>query len=324
VLDEFSLIDTYFRSQRTCRDDVVLGIGDDAAVLSPGANQELVITTDLLVADIHFPDATDPRAVGHKALAVNLSDLAAMGAEPAWATLTLCIPQPDTDWLAQFCRGLFTLMDEWSVQLVGGDTVRGPLSIGIQLCGSVEAGGAIRRSGACPGDDLYITGTLGDAAVALLAIQDRLAPAPGIRQRLQQRLDFPVPRVREGCALRGIASAAIDVSDGLAADLGHLARASEVAARVNLSDIPLSAECHELVQQGLGWDPVVSGGDDYELCFTAPPDAAERITSLFQTLDTPVTRIGCIAVGSGVTFKDRQGRLFDPTDVGYDHFSAHD
>lgn len=321
-MDEFSLIDTYFRSQRTRRDDVVLGIGDDAAVLSPGVDRELVITTDLVVADVHFSADTDPGAVGHKALAVNLSDLAAMGAEPAWATLTLCIPRLDTDWLKRFSRGMFALMDQWSVQLVGGDTVRGPLSIGIQVCGFVERGGAIRRAGARPGDDVYVTGTLGDAAAALEAIQDRITLAPEAQRRLQRRLDFPTPRVREGWALRGIASAAIDVSDGLAADLAHLTRASGVAAQVDLQDLPLSAECSELTRRGLGWDLIVGGGDDYELCFTAPAGADQHITSVFQALDTSVTRIGRIAAGRGVTFQDGEGREFDPRARGYDHFRA--
>ena len=324
ALDEFSLIKRYLGSQRLRRTDVRLGIGDDAAVVIPKTDQELVITTDLLIAGVHFPEHSDARAIGHKAAAVNLSDLAAMGAEPAWASLTLSIPQADEPWLESFCSGLFGLLDRWSVQLIGGDTARGPLGIGVQLCGFVSPGKVLRRSGACVGDDIYVTGTLGDAAASLMEIRRGLGISAAARECLRARLDFPTPRVDEGLALVTLANAAIDVSDGLAADLGHLVCASEVAAEVDLDAIPLSEPCAELVRGALGWTPVIAGGDDYELCFTAPRQAAEAVTDRMAALGTRVTRIGRIVAGHGVVFRDRDGREHRPSAAGYNHFRTHE
>ncbi len=323
-MDEFSLISRYFGSRGIRRTDVRLGIGDDAAVVAPAADRELVITADLLIAGVHFPEPGDPRAVGHKVAAVNLSDLAAMGAAPAWATLTLSVPQIDGPWLESFGEGLFGLLDRWSVQLVGGDTVRGPLGAGLQLCGFVAPGRALRRSGAGAGDDIYVTGTLGDAAVALEDLRRDLGLTAQARALLRARLDFPTPRVDEGFALTALASAAIDISDGLAADLGHLVRASGAAAEVDLEAIPLSETSAALVRGPLGWAPAIAGGDDYELCFTAAPQAAQAVGDRLEALGTRVTRIGRVVAGDGVVFRDRDGREHRPDAGGYDHFRAHE
>ncbi|MGD2111948.1 MAG: thiamine-phosphate kinase, partial [Gammaproteobacteria bacterium] len=232
---EFDIIRRYFMPRGAGRDDVIAGVGDDAAVLRVPAEHELVVCMDTLVGDVHFPQATAPNAIGHKALAVNLSDLAAMGAEPAWATLALTLPENDADWLEQFSRGFFALAERYNVQLIGGDITRGPLSVTVQAHGFVPGGKALRRAGARPGELVCVTGTLGDAALAL-RLADR---APAL---LRQRLDYPEPRVAAGIVLRDRASAVIDVSDGLLADLGHLLEADGLGAALRIGDLPRSAE----------------------------------------------------------------------------------
>ena len=320
-MDEFEVIRTFFASQPVRRDDVLLGIGDDAAVLSPPPGAALVCTTDLLVEGVHFPAMTGPCAIGHKALAVNLSDLAAMGARPAWATMTLALTESGPAWLQDFCRGFFRLAERFAVQLVGGDLTRGPLAIGVHLTGFADKQRFLTRHGARPGDDVYVSGCLGDAALGLLARQGSLPLAPRDREALLQRLEFPEPRVALGRALLGLATAAIDVSDGLCADLGHVAMASGVAASVQAERLPLS-ESYRSCLDDAGWGPALTGGDDYELCFTAAPASRGEIDAVAAAQGVALTRVGSIEEGQGVrVYAD--GDEVTPSRTGYEHFRGH-
>lgn len=313
---EFSLIDQYFRRPGAGRADVALGIGDDAALLRVPAGQELVVTVDTLVAGVHFPLDTAPDDLGHKALAVNLSDIAAMGAIPAWATLALTLPAADRDWLQAFCTGFFALADAHEVQLVGGDTTRGPLSITVQAMGLVPEGQALRRDGARVGDAILVTGTLGDAA---LALQQGTA-ADG---RLRARLDRPLPRITAGRALRTLARSAIDISDGLLADLGHIVGASGVGAELWVDELPRSAAFRTAVDgvQADWYALPLAGGDDYELCFTLPPECLVDARARLAELDLPLTQVGRICDGQGIVCRHGDGRAYRPAITGYDHFS---
>ena len=318
-MTEFELIRRFFSAQPVARDDVILGIGDDAAILQPPAGCQLVVTTDTLVAGVHFFADADPVALGHKALAVNLSDLAAMGAEPAWFLLNLTLPQPDEKWLTGFCEGLFALAREFNVQLVGGNTSRGPLAIAIEAHGLAPEGTAIRRSGAQPGDSIYVTGTLGDAA---LALQHRLGQR-GLPQTdyaaLQARLDRPTPRVREGVHLRRFAASAIDVSDGLLADLGHVLEASGTGALIVRDRVPLSETYSRHLAQ-IGWDPALAGGEDYELLFTVSAPQARELERWRSRFGCAVTQIGEIVSGPGLTVIDAAGEPYRSSLSGHDHF----
>lgn len=320
-MNEFELIRKYFACQPLARQDVILGIGDDAAVLEVPAGQQLVVSTDMLVAGVHFPENTAPEAIGHKALAVNLSDLAAMGATPAWFTLNLSLPQVDPAWLEGFSRGLFALAGTYNVQLVGGDTARGPLSIGIQICGLVPNGQALTRAGARPGDRVYVTGTLGDAALGLLCAQGRLDLPEAQRAQVLERLNRPLPRVAAGERLRGLAAACIDISDGVNADLGHILEASGVGARIEVRRLPVSPAYTEAFAM-LGWAPALAHGDDYELCFTIP--AAREPTFRRVSVDLGVTcsYIGDIEAEPGLRLVDENGAEYRLPAGGYDHFRA--
>jgi thiamine-monophosphate kinase len=316
---EFELIREFFASQPVTRPDVVLGIGDDAALLNVPAGHELVVTTDMLVAGVHFPEATDARSIGHKALAVNLSDLAAMGATPAWFTLNLSLPQADAGWLREFTRGLFALARQHEVALVGGDTTRGPLTIGIQAMGFVPRWQALTRSGARPGDHIYVTGQLGEAALGLLLAQGRLELPEEYQGPVLARLHRPLPRVAAGVALRGIASACIDISDGLGADLGHILEASQAGARVQLARLPLSP-AYDAARERVGWEPALGGGDDYELCFTVPAEREAALRQAAARFGVPCVQIGEIETQPGLRLVDEQGRLYSLRAGGYDHF----
>ena len=320
-MNEFDLINTFFSVQPVARGDVVLGIGDDAAVLEVPAGAQLVVSTDTLNAAVHFPVATDPVLVGHKSLAVNLSDLAAMGATPAWFTLNLSLPQPDQRWLAGFCRGLFDLAALHAIALVGGDTTRGPLSVSIQASGLVPRGQALLRSGARPGDGIYVTGSLGDAALGLMQHQGRLAAPTDQRAQLLQRLHSPTPRVQEGLRLRGLASSCIDISDGLCADLGHILERSGVGARIELESIPVSP-AYRASLIPLSMDPVLTGGDDYELCFAVPAQREVELALAVEGFSCLCTRIGVIEPAPGLRIVDATGGLYQPVTRGYDHFST--
>lgn len=320
-LSEFSLIDRYFAEHAPNRSDVALGIGDDGALLIPPVGQQLVVTLDTLVADVHFFAAADPEGIGHKALAVNLSDLAAMGATPAWVTLALTLPQVDESWLAAFCRGFFTLADRYGVQLIGGDTTRGPVTvISVQAHGFAPAGSALRRTGAQPGDGVYVTSTLGDAGLALAAAFGKATVSAEHRAYLQARLERPEPRLAQGLALRGIASAAIDVSDGLAQDLSHILKRSGVGARLEVEQLPLSLALKASLDQDAAITTALISGDDYELCFTAPPDRVSQLDTVAKNWDCGCARIGVITAEPGLRLFRADQSAFHLERLGYDHF----
>lgn len=323
-MDEFELIRKFFtRDSDLLREDVRVGIGDDAAVCCPPAGQDLVFTTDLLLEGVHFPKGTAARDIGHKALAVNLSDLAAMGATPLWFTLSLSLPEANTSWLADLAAGLFDLADTHNIALVGGDTVRGPLSIGIQATGAVPEDAALLRSGAQAGDAIYVTGSIGDAAAGLMVARDGRSFSEATDAFFVERLNRPTPRVEVGQALRGVASAAIDISDGLAADLGHICERSDLGARIIVDDMPLS-EAYRDVLAVIGAEPALTGGDDYELCFTVPVSKEAELAVLVDQLGCPMTRIGEMVAGSALEVVDAAGQAFALHGYGHVHFSKSD
>ena len=317
-MTEFDLI-ARIRARAASRDDVVLGIGDDAAILRLPPGRDLVVAMDTLNAGVHFPDDTAPADIGWKALAVNLSDLAAMAATPAWCTLSLSLPVSDAVWVDAFLDGFLALALRHDVALVGGDTTRGPLSVCVTVHGFAEPRGALRRGDARVGDDVWVTGTLGDAAAALRQWQvgDAIDPA------LRARLDRPTPRAAAGRALAGIAHACIDVSDGLLADLAHVCRASRVGARIKVDALPASDALRAAFDGDMRRTLQASGGDDYELCFTAPADAGADIGALWAQLGLRFTRIGRIVAGEGVHPVDAKSQPWSSPQRGYDHFAEH-
>lgn len=317
---EFDLI-ARIRARCPEREDVSLGIGDDAALLQPPMGELLAVTADTLNAGVHFPPATDPEAIGHKALAVNLSDLTAMGARPLWCTLSLCLPDPDEDWLDRFLDGFLALAQAHGIALVGGDTTQGPLSISVTAIGSVRDGQALRRDGARAGDDVWLTGTVGDAAAGLLLARnpDTLGQADDVAF-LRGRLDRPTPRVAAGIALRGLASAAIDVSDGVLSDLGHVLEASGLGAEVSLGSVPTSPALAACVPAPGRHVLQLTGGDDYELCFTAAPEQRDQVAATFEALDLAVVRIGRCTEAGGLRVVDADGQPWQAPGTGYRHF----
>ena len=317
ALGEFQLIERYFRRPPR-RHDVQRGVGDDCALVAPRADSDLAVTVDTLVGGIHFLVDTEPYGLGHKALAVNLSDLAAMGAEPAWVTLALTLPQAEEAWLDAFSRGFLALADRYGVALIGGDTTRGPLSITVQAMGYVPKRGGMCRSGARPGDGIYVTGALGLAGLGLKQLMGRFAGAdPDARLRLER----PQPRLAAGAAIREIASACIDISDGLAADLGHILEQSGVAARVDWESLPLPAAVAAYVAVSADWAMPLTAGDDYELCFTVAPEWDEELAHRAATLECPLSRIGTIEKGAGLRLF-RAGFRQQLGGAGYQHFSG--
>ena len=313
-LNEFEVIRRFFTHRSQATSGIVLGIGDDAAIVRPEPGNDLVVATDVLNTGIHFPDSTDPRAIGHKALAVNLSDLAAMGAMPSWFTLSLSLPTIDEEWLTAFSRGLFDLANEYEIALVGGDTVRGPLSISVQVLGQVPTGTGLRRSGAQPGDKIYVTGTLGDAALALQKIKQGAVS----ETELRARLDYPVPRAGFGLRLLSVANSCIDISDGLAADLGHILEASQVGASIATTALPFSKYLATLEPDN-AVKLALSGGDDYELCFTVPAEKSEAIKRISEETAVPVTCIGEITNNTGLHLSDSELSL---QSMGFNHFAG--
>jgi thiamine-monophosphate kinase len=320
-VNEFELIERFFAGLGARRADVALGVGDDAALLTPPPpGTELVACADTLVAGRHFPPATAADDIGWRALAVNLSDLAAMGATPAWATLALTIPALDEEWLGGFAAGFGALALAHGVALVGGDTTRGPLTITVQALGHVPSGTALRRRGARPGDLVYVTGWPGDAAAGLALLDGRLGGSGANRGVLIAKFLRPEPRVAFGSQLRGVASACIDVSDGLAADLGRLAAASDVAALIRATELPLSRALHALAGPGRAREFALGGGDDYELVFTVRPAARPALAQLVGSPGAPACHcIGEIVAGHGVRVIGEHGDL--PVPPGWDHFA---
>ena len=320
ALSEFALIERYFRSCGAQRTDVALGVGDDAALLRVPVGCELVAATDTLVAGVHFPQDSPADSIGHRSLAVNLSDLAAMGARPAWALLALTLPQADEAWLGEFATGLGELARSHEVALVGGDTTRGPLCVTVQLLGFVPAGAALTRSGARAGDVLFVSGTCGDAAAGLAIEQRRLTGPPEVRSWLRERFLRPAPRVALGEQLRGFASACIDVSDGLLADAGKLASASHVGVELSYSEVPLSEPLAALLGERRARELALTGGDDYELCFAVPPHNIARLLAQLPPQDWRYTRIGALRAAPGASVVG-DGTVMEFSHSGYEHFS---
>lgn len=317
MIGEFEIIERYFTRAGSDR-DVILGIGDDAAVIA--VDGHVAVTVDTLVAGVHFPDGMAPNLLGHRLLAVNLSDLAAMGARPRWSTLALTMPAADELWLDGFSRGLFELADRYGVSLVGGNLSRGPLTLTMQLLGTVEPKNMLTRGGGHVGDDVYVTGTLGDSSAGIMLILERSsAPQGSAAAALKERFYRPVPRVGAGLALGPLATAAIDVSDGLLADLGHICKASGCGATIDVERVPLSAELLSMFPPQEALAHALGGGDDYELCFTAPPSRAEEIEAALEAAATPLRRIGQLAAGQTVVCR-RDGEPFAPAVRGFRHF----
>lgn len=319
-MGEFDLIDRFFK--RPSR-HAVLGVGDDCALLQPAPGTQLAISCDMLVEGRHFFPDVDPATLGHKALAVNLSDLAACGARPLAFTLALALPHANEAWLAEFARGLFALADAHDCELIGGDTTQGPLNLCITVFGEVPVvtgkSQALLRSGARPGDDIYVSGTLGDARLALEALQGQLSVPAAALAAARIRLEQPRPRVALGLALRGLATAAIDVSDGLLGDLGHILQASACGATVDTASAQSLLAC-AAIDGARRLDYVLAGGDDYELLFTAPPAARAAVLAAAQASATPVTHIGRIEAAPGLRLLDGQGAPLPNRYASFDHF----
>ena len=324
-MGEFDLIARYFT--RPVR-RAALGVGDDCALLAPAPGMQLAVSSDMLVEGRHFFAGTDPERLGHKALAVNLSDLAACGARPLAFTLALALPQVDAAWLEGFSRGLLQLADAHGCELVGGDTTQGPLNICITVFGEVPTGQALLRSGAQPGDDIYVSGTLGEARLALDALRGQFALPANMLAHLRQRLERPTPRVALGLALRGVASSALDLSDGLLGDLGHILRASGVGACIDTSKtIDLIASSVRSISAKGQFDVnylqqcTLAGGDDYELAFTAAPARRGAVAAAAQASGTAVARIGVVEGAPGLRLIDAQGRPVAQRYASFDHFA---
>ena len=321
---EFDLIAMIQERTRVPRDDVRVGMGDDGAVLRVPANQELVVAIDTMVEGVHFLPGTAAADLGWKALAVNLSDLAAMGATPAWALLALTLRRADAAFVQDFADGFTQLAQEHQVALVGGDTTSGPLSISVAVHGFVPPGGALLRSGAHVGDLVLVTGTLGDAVAGLYALRDPRHDRPAraaMRKTLIDRLTRPVPRVAAGIALRGLASACVDISDGLLGDLGHICTASGVGAELDASLLPRSHELRELLGESKSLEFALSGGDNYELCFTVAPENLEQVLADLGRVGCGVTWIGRIVAGDGVRVRDAHGAWLTPEMHSWEHFA---
>lgn len=317
-LGEFELIGRYF--ERPARHAVV-GIGDDCAVLQPTAGMQWATSADMLVEGRHFLSTVAPDRLGHKALAVNLSDLAACGARPVAFTLSLALPRADAAWLEGFSRGLYALADEHGCELVGGDTTQGPLTIAISVFGEVPPGQALLRSGARPGDELYVSGRVGDARLALEVFRGSVILPGEALEQVRQAMERPTPRVALGEALRGVASSALDVSDGLLGDLRHILRRSGVGATVEVDAVPRS---EVLARQPLPLQRLctLAGGDDYELVFTAPPARRDAVLAAAQAGGTPVTRIGRIEAEAGLRLVNAAGASLPDDFASFDHFRA--
>ena len=315
---EFDIIQKYFThtARRT-----VLGVGDDAALVRVAADHELAVSTDMLLVERHFFADDDPEALGHKALAVNLSDVAAMGATPRWALLSIALPEVNERWLTRFAAGWFALAESHRVALIGGDTTKGPLTISVTIMGEVPKGQALRRTGAKVGDEIWVSGTLGDAALALAYLQRRLQLTPHDAAAVLPRLHRPTPRVKLGQKLLGLANSAIDISDGLLADLGHILQASNVGAEIQFDALPVSQTVRAYFAHDAARKAALAGGDDYELCFTAKAARHDDIVRLGRRLKLPLSCIGAITRKRGLIVRDAKQQALTIEETGFDHFA---
>ena len=316
---EFDLIARYFTRPTP---GAVLGVGDDCALLVPTPGMQLAVSSDMLLEGRHFSPQDSPAGIGHKSLAVNLSDLAAMGAKPRWTTLSIALPGVDEAWLQAFARGFFRIADAHGIELVGGDTTRGALSIAITVIGEVPSGQALQRNGARAGDEVWLSGEIGSAALALAYRQGRLFMEQVDAAKVLPALYLPQPRVALGIALRGIAHSAIDISDGLLADLGHILQASRVGAELSFASLPIAVVTQAYLENPVARECVLAGGDDYELCFTAAADQHDAVLAAGAQAGVAVTCVGRITTEAGLQVLDAQGAqiMFDKT--GYDHFAG--
>ena len=320
MMSEFDLIARYF-TRPALTPAVSLAVGDDCALLQPRAGHELAISTDMLVEGRHFFQQADANALGHKSLAVNLSDLAAMGAQPLAFTLALALPSIDESWLSAFSIGLFALAEQHNIALIGGDTTKGPLTISITIFGEIPTGKALRRNQAQVGDDIWVSGTLGDARLALSALQAKLALDANALNQAAQHLHRPTPRNALGLALRDIAHAAIDVSDGLLGDLQHVLKQTNVGATLQADDLPLGEILKSTQTHNVCHEFAMNGGDDYELCFTAPAAKREAVQHAAAMSNTVVTRIGQITAARELKIVNAAGVALAISSNSYDHFT---
>jgi len=321
VPSEFQLIQQFFQREQAEQpaEGVLLGIGDDCALLQIPAGKQLAVSVDTLVADVHFPADADPELIAERALRTNLSDLAAMGADPLWFTLALTLPAANEDWLRSFSRGLFKCAREYSIALVGGDTTSGPLSITIQVMGAIQPQHTLRRDGANVGDFVLVTHFVGDGAAALSAIQNTYTFTDEHEKYLLQRFYRPTPRLPESQLIREIASSALDISDGLVADLQHICDASDLGAVIDVENLPLSPAVKSLNNDSQAYEWALSGGDDYELCFTVPPEKMADVAMLIAQGKLQATVVGEMIAGNKVIC-EYEGEPFELAKTGYQHF----
>jgi thiamine-monophosphate kinase len=317
MTSEFDIIRRYF----TRENSAVLGVGDDAALIDITPGHQLAVSTDMLVSERHFFADADPFKLGHKSLAVNLSDMAAMGATPRWATLSLALPEVNEAWLQKFSDGFFALADKHHVALIGGDTTKGPLNICVTIMGETKPDQALRRDGAKVGDEIWVSGTLGDAALALAALQNCIPLTPDELVQCELALHTPQPQVALGMALRGIAHSAIDVSDGLLADLGHIIERSKLGAEIYLAKLPASTIMRKRLAEPLAQQCLLAGGDDYQLCFTAPLLAHEQVIAAGSKANVTLTCVGRTTKSTGLIVLDADNRPMNIHAKGFDHFA---
>ncbi|WP_319782002.1 thiamine-phosphate kinase [Oceanisphaera sp. IT1-181] len=318
-MNEFDIIKHYF-TVASHRKDVIMGPGDDCALLQVPANTLLAVSTDTLVSGVHFFADMDPTALGHKALAVNLSDLAAMGADPCWVSLAITLPEVDEAWIKQFCAGFFELSEYYNVALVGGDTTKGPLSITVTVHGTLPLGKGLLRSGAQVGDGIYVTGTLGDAALGLQQALGNIQVPEAHQEFVRNKFEYPHPRILVGQALRDIATSALDLSDGLAGDLAHICRASGLRAQIEVDQLPLSDAMQAAVNQEQGWELALTGGDDYELCFTVSEMHRGQLETALSHSGVKFTRVGRMFSGEPSVELVHEGKPYQIVSQSWDHF----